>query len=518
MGLILSIDVATTQVKAALVDADGCVVGGTKSATLKIEGDSTGRTEHDPDKLINALLKVCQLAIGDKGSEVEALALTSYMFGLVLTDRDHRALTNISTFVDTTAQAHHAEFLTAIGDVGRMYAKTGCPPLFQYPINRLHHIANKKPAIKSQAAHILDSKAFLMHVLTGEYCTDYSTASSMGCLDTAGNWDAEIITIAGFDLEQFPRVSNGFSEKIPLRQNICQNFGLKKGTCVFVGLYNGGALAASLSAFEARIAVGNFGTSGMFRIPSDAPIQDSESGIIQSCLLKSGLFLTGGGINNCSIATSLLLNVLGLKFSYLRNKELSIPGSNGVMTFPYFTGERDKIIGNIGTGMIFGLGAATTRDDLARSFLEGVAFSFLLIKRRLDPKNEIKELRLGGGESSNLPWMQILADVLNVPIRLTKTAEISIVGAAALARHQDGSGLLVSSQRVMENSSLLNPNATNALIYQEVAERYLNVRSSLREPLLARQGLSSLKSLKRKPLIKELPLDRSAGRVKREDA
>src|SRR5512133_2762426 len=163
------------------------------------------------------------------------------------------------------------------------------------------------------------------------------------------------------------------------------------------------------------------------------------------------------------------------------------------MTFPYFTGERDMVIGNIGTGVVFGLGIASSREDLARSFLEGVAFSFLLVKQRLDPRNEIAEFRMGGGGTANLQWMQIMADTLNLPIRLTQNPEMGIIGGACVARHGGGSDLLASSQEIMRGAKVIAPIAKNVAVYREVAERYFDVRMSLREPLLARQGLSPLR-------------------------
>ncbi len=494
MGLILSIDVGTTNIKAALVDERGEIAGEVKSIGMKIEGDAVGKAVHDPAKLTAALLEICRLAVGNRGSEIDCFALTSYMFGLILLDREEQPLTPVSTFLDTTSQAQYPQFLKTIGDVDGMYLRTGCPPIFQYPVSRLHHIAATAPAIREKTAHVLDSKAYLMHALTGEFCTDYSTASSLGCLGIDGAWDRRIIEAIGFRCEQFPRVANGFEEKVPLKSSICQELGLKPGTSISAGLYDGAALAAALTGFEPKIAVGNFGTSGMFRVPTPAPIEDLQNGLIQSCLLRPGTFFTGAGINNCTIATNLLLNVLALDLDYLRGNALSVPGSNGVMTFPYFTGERDMVIGNIGTGVVFGLGIASTREDLARSFLEGVAFSFLLVKERLDPQNEIAEFRMGGGGTANLPWMQIMADTLNLPIRLTQNPEMGIIGGACVARHGSGSALLESSREIMRGTRLIAPIPANVAVYREVAERYFDVRMSLREPLLARQGLSPLKS------------------------
>ncbi len=508
MGLILSIDVGTTNIKAALVDEAGRLCGDASNVSTNIEGDASGRAEHDPHKLHAALFEVCRQAIGDRGADVELLSLTSYQFGLVLADKDGAPLTKISTFVDTTAQSHHPRFLEAIGDIDAMYRRTGCPPIFQYPANRLHHIRATHPEIAERTAHVLDSKAYLMHLLTGEYFTDYSTANSLGCLGIDGHWDTATIETTGFEPRQFPRVLNGFTDRVPLAPAVCRELGLREGTAISAGLYDGAALAAAMTGFEPGIGVGNFGTSGMFREPTDVPIEDLEGGLIQSCLLRPGRFFTGSGINNCTIATNMLLAILGLDLNYLREKELSVPGSHGIMTFPYFTGERDKLIGNIGTGMVFGLGVASTRDDLARSFLEGVAFSYLLVKSRLDPDDEITQFRLGGGGTANLPWMQIMADTLNLPICLTQNPEMGIIGAASLARHGEGDDLLAASRDIMRDAHVVEPIEKNVHIYEEIADRYFSVRDSLREPLLARRGLGPIKRFKAKHAPRPLPLVR----------
>ena len=46
MGLILSIDVGTTNIKAALVDDSGQISGDVKSLNMQIEGDATGTRLH----------------------------------------------------------------------------------------------------------------------------------------------------------------------------------------------------------------------------------------------------------------------------------------------------------------------------------------------------------------------------------------------------------------------------------------------------------------------------------------
>ena len=483
MGWVLSIDVGTTNLKAALVDEDGALAGTAQQLAMPVETDASGRAEHDPDRLLAGVLEVCRHALGNRGHEVDLLALTSYQFGLVLLGRDGRPLTQISTFADTAAQAHFPHYLAAAGDAQQRYVETGCPPLFQYPVNRLHRLATLDPALPARTGCVADSKAFLLHALTGNFCSDYSTANSLGCLNVDGRWNAQIIAATGFAIEHFPEVVDGFTARLPLTDRVCDELGLRRATPVAAGLYDGAALAAALSGFEPGIAIANFGTSGMFRIPTTAPITDIETGLINSCLLKPDLYFCGSGINNSTMATNWLLKLLDRPVDFIRDQDLSVPGAHGVMSFPYFTGERDRGIGNVGTGIVLGLGLNTTREDLARSFLEGVAFSYALIKQRLEAHGAIRELRLGGGGSANLRWMQIIADMLNLPIGVTGHPEMGIVGAAALARHADSPTLRAQADGAMSHATWLQPDPSTAAAYREQTRRYFAVRAALATPL-----------------------------------
>ena len=54
-------------------------------------------------------------------------------------------------------------------------------------------------------------------------------------------------------------------------------------------------------------------------------------------------------------------------------------GSNGVMFMPHLSGERSPFTDPHARGAFVGLSAASSRDDLARAVLEGVAFNFKAI-------------------------------------------------------------------------------------------------------------------------------------------
>src|SRR3569832_2988051 len=88
------------------------------------------------------------------------------------------------------------------------------------------------------------------------------------------------------------------------------------------------------------------------------------------------------------------------------------PGSNGQIFLPYLAGERTPQADPNARGCIIGLTLTHSRGHLARSVMEGVAYSLresLALFRQMGvPVNEIRAS--GGGAKSPL-WRQIQADV-----------------------------------------------------------------------------------------------------------
>ena len=110
------------------------------------------------------------------------------------------------------------------------------------------------------------------------------------------------------------------------------------------------------------------------------------------------------------------------------------PGSGGVLFAPWLNGERSPVADANLRGGFHGLSLATTRCDLVRSVLEGVAHNARwLLEASEDFLGEsLGELRgVGGGAVSDL-WCQIHADVMNRPIHRIEQPLMATVRGAAL--------------------------------------------------------------------------------------
>jgi sugar (pentulose or hexulose) kinase len=120
-------------------------------------------------------------------------------------------------------------------------------------------------------------------------------------------------------------------------------------------------------------------------------------------------------------------------------------------------------------GSYMGLSLGSTRADMVRAAMEGIALS---LKVCLDYLNQYVpcdgEMLLCGGGSKSPLWRQIFADVYNVDILKTNIdQDAASLGAAAIAAR--GCGLWADYSRIEslhEKESLEQPNPENVAKYQ----------------------------------------------------
>jgi xylulokinase len=150
-----------------------------------------------------------------------------------------------------------------------------------------------------------------------------------------------------------------------------------------------------------------------------------------------------------------------------RQAACSPPGSNGLIALPYFEGERTPLHDPKARGMWFGLNLRTTKGDLYRSLLEGVAFGIrnnfdMMASEGVRP-NRI--LAVGGGTKNPL-WLQIVSDVCNLQLTVPEQQIGASYGDAFLAAV--GIGLYKNLSEIKnwaKVKEVVNPNEANRAIY-----------------------------------------------------
>ncbi len=113
----------------------------------------------------------------------------------------------------------------------------------------------------------------------------------------------------------------------------------------------------------------------------------------------------------------------------------SVRDAGGAMFVPALSGLGTPVWDFGARGTLVGLSASTTRAEVVRAVLEGVAHraADLCEAAEADSGRSIERLRVDGGMSENATFVQILADAIRRPVDLAPVAEATTLGAAYLA-------------------------------------------------------------------------------------
>jgi xylulokinase len=142
------------------------------------------------------------------------------------------------------------------------------------------------------------------------------------------------------------------------------------------------------------------------------------------------------------------------------------------MILPHFAGAGTPLLDTTSKGAILGMTFATTQADIAKAILEGLTFELCMNLDLLrDSGITIDELHaVGGGTKSDL-WLQLKADICQIPLRVPRVTEAACLGAAILASVAVGiyPNLHSAVRQSVRLKGRIEPKSKNVALY---AKRY----------------------------------------------
>lgn len=162
--------------------------------------------------------------------------------------------------------------------------------------------------------------------------------------------------------------------------------------------------------------------------------------------------------------------------------QTAAPEPTGLLVLPYWTPSGTPYFDLHTPGAILGLRLATTRGEILRALLEGVAFEMRLNLEILrESGREIRELRAIGGGAKSAFWTQLKADVLGRPITTLDVTEAGCLGAALLGcAAVTGQPLGALVRQWVIPKTTVTPRDKAARWYDRQFARYRNVYPMLR--------------------------------------
>ena len=414
---VLGIDSSTQATKALLVDA------ATGEVLEERRAAHPDGTEVDP----RAWLAAADEAAGPLLERAEAVAVGGQQHGMVLLDAHGEVVRDALLWNDTRSAPQAEALIEEMGGPEASVAEIGSLMVASFTASKLRWVRDEEPQNADRAASVLLPHDYVSRHLAGggEAFTDRGDASGTAYYSTASEqWKPELVELAlghGLELPRLPGSPQEIMARTP------------GGAAIAAGTGDNMGAALGLSLGEGDVSV-SIGTSGVCAMVSPVRPNDA-SGTVTGFADATGRFLPMTTTINAARILEAGRALLGVDWDEFAALALaSVPGAHGVTLLPYFDGERTP---NRPTARatLTGMSTATTREDIARAYVEGLLCSLADGIAALEERTGTAAARITviGGAAKNRAVQELAPAVFGREVTFAPPAEYVALGAARQA-------------------------------------------------------------------------------------
>ena len=489
MGYVLGIDLGTSSLKGLLMDKSGEVVA-FAGYDYPLLHPKKGYSEQNPEEWVKAcenVFKSLSEKVEDFKAELEGIAISGQMHGLVTLDAENKVVRPAILWNDTRTTKQCIEIMEGFGD--RLISITKNKALEGFTLPKILWMQEEERELWSKVAHIMLPKDYLIFRLTGEFATDYSDAAGTLLLDVAAKkWSDEILAKYNIDEKILPKLYNSIDCVGKIKAEYQKDFGFEKEVKVMGGGADNACAAVGSGIVSNGIGMVSIGTSGVFLSYEDEAHSNYSGRLhlfnhgIPDVYYSMGVTLAAGHSLNWFKETFAPKE----SFEELLSDIDKIPaGSDGLLFAPYIVGERTPYADSKVRGSFTRIDTTHTRAHFARAVLEGITFSLrdsMELMSEFTAKKFDKILSVGGG-SKNKDWLQMQADIFDTEIITLTTEQGPGLGAAMMAAVGTGwfEDLKECAKTFVHYKSGISPVKENVLKYNEAYESYKKVYGATKD-------------------------------------
>ena len=440
---VLTVDIGSSSVRAAVVDGEGRTLpGSASSAEHSLRHSPDGGAELDPVEVLGRVEQVVEGTLASARAErvpIEAVAMDTLWHSVCGVDAAGRPTFPLLTWAERRPAAAAAA-LRATLDEPAVHARTGARLHPGYWPAKLRWLAEARPEQLAATRALLGPGEYVHTALFGEASTSLSMASGTGLLDGAGQrWDAELLGVLPVRPGQLPAVSDAPARG--LRPPYARRWPELRDVPWYPAIGDGAASNLGCGCVDdSRLAV-MVGTSGALRVVREQDVPGLPLGLWRY-RVDGRRRVVGGALSDGGNLVAWLRRVTALPDAEEVERALAAraPGAHGLTVLPLLAGERSPGWADRATGAITGLTHSTTPLDLLQAALEAVALRFALVAGILHaalPRDR-QVVATGAALERSPGWRRVLADALGVPVALSAASEASARGVALLTLERLG--------------------------------------------------------------------------------
>ncbi len=434
-NVYIGIDLGTSSVKLLAVRTDGSIAAA-ETRSYAVSYPAPGYSEQAPEDWWTAVCEGLKALTAKLDQPVGGVAVGGQMHGLVVLDETDAVIRPCILWNDGRTAEETAWLNTEVGRE-TLVRETGNIAFAGFTAPKLLWMKKHEPENFARIRKIMLPKDYITYRLSGAFVTEYSDAAGTLLLNVKEKrWSDVMCSLCGVDADRLPALRESADAVGAVTPEAAAATGLPAGVPVAAGAGDNAAAAVGTGTVHGGDCNLSIGTSGTLFIAADSYPAGIDPAVHTFCHANGAFHVMGCILSAASCNSWFAGEVLReTDFAAMQAKiPADLPGNNDVYFLPYLTGERSPINDTAARGTFIGLRPDTGREHMLLAVMEGVAFAIrdTLETVRNAGLSVAKTSVTGGGARSGL-WLQIFADVLNMPLEKPATEEGPGYGAAILA-------------------------------------------------------------------------------------
>lgn len=493
--LLAGLDIGSTGCKITVYSQEGTFLG--RIYQDYPVGRSHSEHEVDPKAIWDAVRDIIQKAAKVYPC-IGGIGIASFGESFALLDQQDRILFPAMLYTDSRGETEAEELAQKLGRE-RIIEITGTSPAAMYSLPKLMWIQKNKPDIWACTDKILLMEDYIVYMLTGKRQIDYSLAARTMAFDIQTLcWSDELCEAASVDKTLFSQpVATGTSAG-RVKPILCEELGLAPDTLIVSVSHDQVAAAVGSGIFDESCAVDGAGTveciTPVFSSFDATKLAEGKYAVIPyitpgKYVCYAFLFTGGSLIDWCvkSIAgyAKIKADETGKRIYNVLEEEWD-GNPTDLLLLPHFAGAATPYMDTGCRGAILGLSLEHTERDIYIACMEAICLELRLNIEKLQSAGvTVDTLRAVGGGAKSNAWMQMKADILNIPITVLASEEAGAAGCAMLVGVACGifKDIHSAAEILVVPKHTYLPRAAYHSAYENKYQKYLRLYDAVR-PLM----------------------------------
>src|ERR1022692_166792 len=498
---LLAIDIGSSRCKAVVFAATGKILA-RHACAYTPEFPAPSQAEISAERFWQAVCQCSQAASRSLSDPVRAMCLSSHGETFVPVNAGNEAIAPAILNQDNRALEETVWLERTFGRK-RLFEITGLVAHPMYPIPKVLWLRKHRPDIFGPSVRFLTVIGYVLSRLGLHPYVDYSLASRYLAFDIRQHrWSEEILAATEISAEGLPVPVPAGTIAGKLDAAAASQLGLSPGTMVVMGGHDQPCGALGVGAIGPGRIADSMGTYECLLAASDQPSLTDAA--LAACLnsychvvpdkfvtlayFPSGIMikwfhdLLYGEVCGESVLAE-VENPSDVESRHYATLERDVPaGPTGLCITPNLIGTCNPDFNPHARGIISGLGPNTTRSQIYKGILEGLACEMSQMTDILESAvGEFRDVYATGGGSRSPLGLQLRAALSGRRLHVMECPEAVCLGGAILASVASGEygSLQEAMEVVVRDVSVVFPDDAIAASYVQQAKQYDHLRSAL---------------------------------------